>query len=59
MQPSPANRAADLALAAILPPLEGLTQEHVRHARQVYGYTVPEIAAHYRCAARSIPAMAR
>jgi REP element-mobilizing transposase RayT len=46
-------------LAAILPPLEGLTQEHVRHARQVYGYTVPEIAAHYRCAARSIPAMAR
>jgi REP element-mobilizing transposase RayT len=46
-------------LAAILPPLERLTQEHVRHARQIYGYTVPEIAAHYRRSARSLRAMAR
>ncbi len=46
-------------LKAILPPLERLTQEHVRHARQIYGYTVPEIAAHYRRSARSIGAMAR
>ena len=46
-------------LSAILPPLERLTQEHVRHARQVYRYTVPEIAAHYRRSARSIGAMAR
>ena len=37
----------------------GSPQEHVRHARQVYGYTVPEIAAHYRRSARSIGAMAR
>ncbi len=47
------------SLAAILPPLERLTQEHVRHARQIYGYTVPEIAVHYRRSARSIGAMAR
>ena len=25
----------------------GLTPEHVRHAREIYGYTVHEIAAHY------------
>ncbi len=35
------------ALAAILPAAHELTTAHVRHAREVYGYTVTEIAGHY------------
>jgi REP element-mobilizing transposase RayT len=34
-------------LAAILPTVHRLTPEHVRHAREIYGYTVHEIAGHY------------
>ena len=51
--------AARPPLAAILPPADRLTPAHVRHARQLYGYTVPEIAAHYRRSARhSLPWLA-
>ncbi len=35
------------ALAAILPAAHHLTEQHVRHARDIYGYTVGEIASHY------------
>ena len=42
------------ALAAILPAVNALTQEHVRHARDIYGYTVHEIAAHYGRSARTL-----
>jgi REP element-mobilizing transposase RayT len=41
-------------LASILPSADQLTAEHVRHARQVYGYTVDEIAAHYERSARTM-----
>jgi REP element-mobilizing transposase RayT len=34
-------------LADILPPSDRLTLEHVRHAREIYGFTVEEIARHY------------
>jgi REP element-mobilizing transposase RayT len=35
------------ALAAILPRADELTPEHVRHAREIYGFTVHDIASHY------------
>ncbi len=41
------QRGGRPALAAILPAPHGLTPDHVRHAREIYGYTVHEIAAHY------------
>ena len=34
-------------LAAILPAADLLTTQHVRHARDIYGYTAGEIAGHY------------
>lgn len=46
-------------LAAILPPSHLLTEAHVRHARQIYGYTLPEIAAHYRRPARKLELLTR
>ena len=46
-------------LGAILPAAHLLTQTHIRHARQLYGVTVPEIAAHYGCQARAIAALVR
>jgi REP element-mobilizing transposase RayT len=47
------------SLAAILPPPLLLTRAHILHARQLYGYTIPEVAAHYGCPARAIAGMAR
>jgi REP element-mobilizing transposase RayT len=53
------ERGGRPTLGAILPPAHLLTQAHVRHARQIYGYTVPEIAAHYRRPARALAPLAR
>jgi hypothetical protein len=41
-------------LADILPIPDRLTSEHVRHARQVFGYTVDDIARHYGRTARTL-----
>jgi REP-associated tyrosine transposase len=41
------DRGGRPALAAILPAANQLTATHVQHAREIYGYTVHEIAAHY------------
>ena len=48
------QRGGRPALADILPAPDGLTHEHVRHARQVFGYTADEIAAHYGRSARTL-----
>ncbi len=53
------HRGGKPALAAILPILDRLTPEHVRHVREVYGFTVPEIATHYRRSPRHVAAMIR
>jgi len=42
------------ALAAILPPREALTLEHVRQARRIFGYRIGEIAAHYGVGERAL-----
>ncbi len=42
------------SLAAILPSSSRLAREHVRHAREMFGFTAPEIAAHYGTSARTI-----
>ena len=41
-------------VAAILPAADDLTPEHVRHAREIYGYSVHEIAGHYGRSARTM-----
>jgi REP element-mobilizing transposase RayT/DNA-binding transcriptional regulator YiaG len=41
-------------LGALLPKAERLTPEHVRHIREIYGYTVDEIAGHYGRTARTM-----
>ncbi len=38
----------------ILPAAGALTPEHVRHAREIYRFTVEEIAAHYNRTTRTI-----
>jgi REP element-mobilizing transposase RayT len=43
-------------LATILPAIHLLTPEHVRHAREMYGFTAPQIALHYK---RNVRAMQR
>ena len=48
------HRGGRPALAAILPPPGRLTPEHVRHAREVFGFTAPEIAQHYGTSARTV-----
>jgi REP element-mobilizing transposase RayT/DNA-binding transcriptional regulator YiaG len=48
------NTGGRPALHAILPSATHLTAGHIRHARQVYGYTVDEIAAHYGRSTRTI-----
>jgi REP element-mobilizing transposase RayT len=48
------ERGGRPTLAAILPSLHRLTPEHVRHARDIYGFTVHEIAAHYGRTARTM-----
>jgi REP element-mobilizing transposase RayT len=52
------HRGGRPALSAILPALEDLTPEHVRHARDVYGFTLPQIAAHYGRSQRYVAAQA-
>ncbi len=42
------------SLGAILPSAANLTPEHVRHAREIYGYTLHEIARHYGRTAQTI-----
>ena len=41
-------------LDALLPAAERLTPEHVRHIREIYSYTVDEIAGHYGRTARTM-----
>jgi hypothetical protein len=48
------HRGGRPALAAILPTVDRLTPEHVRHAREIYGFTVHEIAGHYGRTARTM-----
>jgi hypothetical protein len=51
------ERGGRPTLAAILPDLRLLTERHLRHARQLYGFTFPDIAAHYGYPQRVIAAM--
>ena len=48
------DRGGRPRLADILPPVDRLTDEHVRHAREVFGFTVDEIAQHYGRTARTL-----
>jgi REP element-mobilizing transposase RayT len=48
------QRGGRPALGDILPIPDRLTHEHVRHAREVFGYTVDEVAAHYGRSARTL-----
>ncbi len=48
------DRGGRPRLGDILPSPEQLTDEHVRHARQVYGFTLDEIAEHYERTARTL-----
>ena len=48
------DRGGRPRLADILPPADRLTDQHVRHAREVFGFTVDEIAQHYGRTARTL-----
>jgi REP element-mobilizing transposase RayT len=48
------DRGGRPPLSAIMPSPSRLTPEHVRHARQVFGFTAPEIAQHYGTSARTV-----
>ncbi len=41
-------------LADLLPDIDRLTATHVRHAREVFGYTAVEVANHYRTSPRTL-----
>ena len=48
------DRGGRPQLSAIMPSPSRLTPEHVRHARQVFGFTAPEIAEHDGTSARTV-----
>lgn len=48
------DRGGRPRLEAIMPSPSKLTPEHVRHARQVFGFTAPEIAQHYGTSPRTV-----
>jgi hypothetical protein len=48
-----------LRRAGLIRSSDRLTLEHVHHVRDVYGYSVPEIASHYGRGARYIGVLAR
>jgi REP element-mobilizing transposase RayT len=48
------DRGGRPRLGDILPSPEQLTDQHVRHAREVYGFTLDEIAEHYDRTARTL-----
>ncbi len=54
-----AQRGGRPRVGDLLPPLDRLTRRHLLHARQIYGFTVVEIAAHYRRSPRYIAAVVR
>ena len=41
-------------LTALLPSLDELTETHVRHAQQLFGYTLDDIARHYGVSLRTL-----
>jgi hypothetical protein len=48
------DRGGRPRLGDILPSPDQLTDQHVRHAREVYGFTLDEIAEHYDRTARTL-----
>jgi hypothetical protein len=48
------DRGGRPRLRDLLPPVRRLTHQHIRHACQIYGYSVGEIAEHYERTPRTI-----
>ena len=48
------DRGGRPLLGEILPPIDRLTDQHVRHARETYGYKIDEVGRFYETTARTL-----